>query len=83
MDNVFKGLVDCINNIVEEKYDFEKMDTKMNLLIDLGFSSIEIIQLVVEIEEKFDIVFTNEDMQIDLLYNLSNLNNMINRHLGE
>jgi len=45
----------------------EEIHNQTDLITDLGFDSISIIQLIVEIEDSFNIVFSDNDMDIEKL----------------
>lgn len=52
-----------------------------NLVDDLGFNSVSIVSLIVEIEDEFNIVLEDEDLEIDLLSNVGTLENIISKKL--
>ncbi len=52
-----------------------------NLVDDLGFDSVSIVSLIVEIEDEFNIVLEDEDLEIDLLSNVGTLENIISKKL--
>ena len=53
-------IMECKEGIVEEE-----IINKTNLVEDLNFDSIELIHFVVRVEEEFDIVFDDDDLELD------------------
>jgi Phosphopantetheine attachment site. len=71
-EHVMNDLFDIIYSL-QAVLSREELDVNINLIDDLGFDSITIIQLVVDIESKFNILFSHEDMIMDKLNNISAL----------
>ena len=44
-----------------------EINIETDLINDLQFDSVLIVQMVVEIEDHFDIIFDDEDMDIDII----------------
>ena len=55
MDFVKKSIISIVQNSVSEIYSDVKITGESHLVNDLGFDSITLMQMVVEIEETFDI----------------------------
>lgn len=64
--------IEVNKNLINYNTDFIK---------DLGFSSINIVQLVVEIEYAFDIEILDDDLQIENLSSYKNLIELLKRYL--
>ena len=69
-----KIIVDIVSTPVE-------INDNMVLTKDLGFDSVQIISLIVEIESQFDIVIEDEDLDIEKLTVVKNLIYMIENKL--
>lgn len=54
-----------------------------NLVDDLNFSSINLIQLVVDLENEFKIVISDENLTVEKLSSLESLTSIVNQELGE
>lgn len=76
MDNK-KMLYEMIANLA--KIDVDQIREQTNLIDDLGFDSITIVLLIVEIETKFRIVFEDENLELDVLSSVNKLLNIINQ----
>ena len=57
--------------------------TEVDLRETLGFDSILMVQLVVELESAFEIEFDLENLDIDILRYYSKLKNIINEKIGD
>lgn len=66
-------IIKRIGNINDEK----KMELDVCLIEDLGFDSIKMITLIVEIENEFGIEFDDDDLDIKKLDLLENIINII------
>lgn len=79
--NIERKLKALIVDITTEKVDSNSIDTNTDLINDLGFDSIEIIELIVEIENEFKIEIDDDDINMNILTTYSELLNMIERKL--
>ena len=72
MNNIDKELRKILRNLVDNAELKEMIDTKDNLkfIDDLDFDSVDIMKLVVEIEEKFNVQISEENNFIDILKDL-------------
>lgn len=61
----------------------DKITEETDLISDFGFNSINIIQLVVEIESTFDIEIDDENLLQEKLSSYKNLVQMLKGKLGE
>lgn len=50
---------------------------ELNLIEDLMFDSISLLELIVEIEDEFGIEFDEEDIDIDIFSNYGNLRKLL------
>lgn len=71
-----------IKSMLEEKvnHPFE-YDRNLHLINDLGINSIEMLELIVQIEDDLDIVFDDEDMDINIIGNLGSLIDLVEKKL--
>ena len=51
----------------------ENINTSTNLILDLGFDSVDIIQLVCEIENTFSIEIDDENLEVEKIGDFSEL----------
>lgn len=51
----------------------EEISDSTNLILDLGFDSVDIIQLVCEIENKFSIEIDDENLEVEKIGSFSEL----------
>ncbi len=74
-------LIDLILRCSDESLDVDIVDDT-NLMIDLSYSSINLIELIVEIEGEFDIEIPDEDLNIERLSNFKELLNIVKDAVG-
>lgn len=48
---------------IQNQQAFEKMDLQTNFLKDLNINSANLVDVILDIEDEFDIVMENEDME--------------------
>jgi acyl carrier protein len=82
MCNIEKKLTEAIVEISGGKVSETDINENSNLIDDLRFDSILLIQLIVEIEEKFNIEINDEDMSFDRLTNLASLKELITKKIN-
>ena len=75
-EEVTSKVKEIISGVLEQG---ENVDT--NLLTDYGFDSIMLVELISEIEDSFDIMFSDEDMDIEKLYSFGGLIKCIIKNL--
>ena len=75
---MFEKIVDILSEHTE--YDKSKMNRDTTLLMDLGLNSLEVVKIVMELEEEFEIEFSEEDLPgINTLGELEDLINKMTR----
>ena len=57
---MFEKIVDIMSEHTE--YDKSKMNRDTTLLMDLELNSLEVVKIVMELEEEFEIEFSEEDL---------------------
>jgi len=72
-------LYDIITEISDDK--LYKISHETDLIVDLRYDSLKIIQLISEIEEAFQIEFDIDDIDIDLLRSVKTLNQIIQNRI--
>ena len=77
-DKITAELKDMLKEMIDDEID---LDTIKDLITELGMDSIQIVQLVVMIEEKYEIQIMDEDMDIDRLSKFDFVVDMILRYL--
>ncbi|MCL2864490.1 MAG: phosphopantetheine-binding protein [Lachnospiraceae bacterium] len=53
------------------------LEDSLDLVNDLGFDSILIVQMVVELEEVFDIEFEDDELDMKILSNYGNIKKIV------
>lgn len=72
-----------INNIILELSYYESEITKeLNLNDDLGIDSLRMVELVVSIEEEFNIVINDSDLELDKLISVEDIYNLVNKYIN-
>lgn len=56
------------------------ISVNMNLIDDLGFDSINMLQLILELEEKFNITLLDDDLDIDNFKNIKAITTLIEKN---
>ena len=79
---MFEKIVDILSEHTE--YDKSKMNRDTTLLMDLGLNSLEVVKIVMELEEEFEIEFSEEDLpRITTLGELEDLIKEMTEERGE
>ena len=76
-----KKLEKIITKIASMEVDVCEINDNTILTRDLGFDSVQIISLIVEIESQFDIEIEDDDLDIEKLTVFKNLIDMISNKL--
>lgn len=71
-------LVRIVSGLMESEEDI-KLDDNTNLIEDLGFDSVNIINLVILIEEEFGIEFEDFELGLETLASFSKLLEIVNK----
>ena len=79
-ENIMTDLKDMLREINNNELNFEQEN---DLIAEMGMDSIQIIQLIVMIEEKYKIQIDDEDMDIDKLSKLDLVVEMIVGYLNK
>ena len=77
--NIENRLKELIAKIADLKIDMSMIHGDTNLNKDLSFESIQMIQLIIEIENEFNIEIEDDDLIIENLTQFNNLLMMISR----
>ena len=72
-------LIKCIKDTCVYDEDIKEID---NLKNDLGYDSLEIVSLIFEIEEVFDITFDSSDLTFENMETVKDLINLIKKTLA-
>lgn len=79
--NIKERLKKIIVDIAPISVDVSEINDDTVLTKDLGFDSVQIISLIVEIESQFDIEIEDEDLNIEKLTVLKTLTDVVvNKH---
>lgn len=78
------GILDMIIvNLSNGSISVEEINDDTNLVLDIGFDSLSMIQCIVEIENAFQIEFDDEDIGGDKMQEYSTLLSLITDKLGD
>lgn len=72
-----------IVNLSNGSISVEEINDDTNLVLDIGFDSLSMIQCIVEIENAFQIEFDDEDIGGDKMQEYSTLLSLITDKLGD
>lgn len=62
--------------------DIEKLE-QFHLVNDLGFDSMQVIDLIMEIEQKFDFDFDDDEMDIELICDFQELVKLVEQKIAK
>ena len=60
---ILSKIIEIYENIVGEEVDKEKYTLSSNIKEDLGINSVGLLYLIVDIENKFDVVLHNQSIE--------------------
>ena len=60
---ILNKIIEIYENIVGEEVDKEKFTLSSNIKGDLGINSVGLLYLIVDIENKFDVVLHNQSIE--------------------
>ena len=60
---ILSKIIEIYENIVGEEVDKEKITLSSNIKEDLGINSVGLLYLIVDIENKFDVVLHNQSIE--------------------
>lgn len=79
MKETIKKIVMAFAKGVDENYE---ITNEAHLIDDLNMDSIELIQLLVSLEEEFDIEFDTDELDINSIMQFGNLVNIVEEYMG-
>ena len=73
---------EVISNIIKELVPGQTTSicVNMNLIDDLGFDSINMLQLILELEERFNISLSDDDLDIDNFKSVKSITTLIEKN---
>lgn len=75
-------MTEIINNILTELSFYDgKISKNMSLPDELGIDSLRMVELIVALEEKFNITITETDMDPDLLKTVGDVYTLVDKYL--
>lgn len=81
--SIEQKLKDIIANVATQDIDTSAISEKTILTNDLGFDSVQIIELIVALENEFSIEIDDDDLEIENLTTYRKLHEMIERKTKE
>ena len=79
MMNVDQKLKELIANVATQDVDISSINEETLLTNNLGYDSVQIIELIVELENEFNIEIEDDDLEIENLTVYSKLYEMVER----
>mgnify|MGYP001151800033 CR=1 FL=1 len=68
--------------VIVSIYEIKKIEVNKDSKFDeIGLDSIEFVQLIVNIEDKFNIEFNEEELNVDMYKNVNDLVKVIEEHI--
>lgn len=81
--DIEKKLKELIVDVATQDVNINSINQNTSLTNDLGYDSVQIIRLIIEVESEFNIAIEDEDLEVENLINYYNLRNMIERKIGD
>ena len=81
MSNIKERIIKCISNVADVEIK-KNIIEGYNLSEDLGFDSISIINLIVELEDEFDIEIDDNDLDFNKIAEFNYLCNIIKKQIN-
>lgn len=81
METLWKLIISFVEIDLEDVVVYDNTHDYIDLIKDLGYDSIKLISLIIEIENAFDIEIQDEYLTLDILRSYVNLENIVN-HKG-
>ena len=72
---------EIINTILTEKRFSDTITSDMNLSEDLGFDSLSLVELIVDLEDRFDIEIDESDLDPGLIKTVGQIYTLIDKYL--
>ncbi|MGX7149748.1 acyl carrier protein [Enterococcus ureasiticus] len=69
--------------IINELKDYKNLDVDTDIVDDLNFDSLEIINLLVIVEDKFDMEFDGDDMVLENVRTIGLLSGLVIKQLDK
>ena len=81
--NLRCAVIEIIRNISDRKFALETIEDKTVLTTDLFFDSVQIIQLIVDVEKYFGFEIEDDDLEIEKFTVFENLISIIEKNLKQ
>lgn len=81
METLWKLILKFVEIDLEDVIVFDNAHDYIDLINDLGYDSIKLISLIIEIENEFDIEIQDEFLALEVLRSYMNLDNIV-KHKG-
>ena len=82
-ENILHEIERILQPWMKDTQSFVPIHENTHIINDLSLDSIGILQVISEIEDTFDIVIENHELDMEVLSNLANLINLIETKLHE
>lgn len=70
-----------INSILKEKRFYDKITADMKLIEDLGFDSLSLVELIVDLEDRLDIEMDESDLDPERLKTVGQIYSLVDKYL--
>lgn len=82
MNNIDQKLKSIIIQNSRKVISESDIDDNSNLTTDFGFDSVNVVQMIVDLETEFDISMDDEDIDLDVLTKYKPLKGLILKKIG-
>ncbi|WP_340022740.1 acyl carrier protein [Paenibacillus sp. FSL K6-1096] len=80
---VLEAVKEIYGQSLRDKFDPKAIDEDTDLVEAIGLNSIESIEILVRVEEKFGIEVSDEDLNVELVKYLSSITEYIEKKLND
>lgn len=72
-EKIFLSIKEILEETLKERVDLSAVYENTNLITEIGLSSLEGLEILVKVENEFEIEIDDEDLSLELMSTLSNL----------
>lgn len=76
-----KKLCEVLTNVLGETINETEISDTTELDKDLGLDSVTLIELLVDLEDMYGIEFKDDELMMELFFNINSLEEIVKKHL--
>lgn len=76
-----KKLCEVLTNVLGETINETEISDTTELDKDLGIDSVTLIELLVDLEDMYGIEFKDDELMMELFFNINSLEEIVKKHL--